>query len=215
MQFDLKKPAGLLLNFKSAWIWMSVTMIAIGIITIFGPAEHSLGKHIRIVYLHGAWVWASLGAFMIAGAAGIIGLLTRRKDFYRWSEAFGRTGLVFWITYLPFSLVAMESNWNGLFLAEPRWKLALVFAITGVLLQVGLSLVDHPEWTAVLNFAFLVTLMVALVRTPIVMHPSAPIFNSDAWRIQLYFFAMVILTLFAMWQMARWWYKGEPNRTRR
>ena len=89
----------------------------------------------------------------------------------------------------------MQSNWNGLFLAEPRWKLALVFAITGILLQVGLSLAGKPSLTSALNLAYFISLLVALQQTTNVMHPASPILNSDAWRIQLFFFGLVLLTL--------------------
>jgi len=44
-----------------------------------------------------------------------------------------------------------------------------------------------------------------------VMHPASPILNSDAWRIQTFFLGLVLLTLLAVWQMARWWYKREPD----
>jgi len=198
-----------------AWVWFSLTLLAIGVLTTFGPAEHSLGTHIRIVYLHGAWVWASLAAFLAAGIFGGLGLLTQRKSLHRWSGAFGRTGLIFWITYLPLSMWAMQSNWNGLFLAEPRWRLALIFAISGILLQVGLSLADKPSLTSGLNLSYIIALMLALQRTPNVMHPASPILNSDAWRIQFYFFGLVLLTLLAVWQMARWWYKREPVNNQR
>jgi hypothetical protein len=39
-----------------------------------------------------------------------------------------------------------------------------------------------------------------------VMHPPAPILNSDAWRIQLYFTAILALVLLAAFQVARWLY---------
>lgn len=190
---------------------MVLTLAAISIFTMFGPAEHSLGKHIRIVYLHGAWVWTSMGAFIAAAVSGGLGLLTRRQAWHCWSGAFGRTGLIFWVTYLPLSLWAMQSNWNGLYLAEPRWKLALVFAIAGILLQVGLSLAGRPGMTSMLNIAYFVALLIALQQTPNVLHPSSPILSSDAWRIQLFFFGLVLLTLMAAWQIASWWYKLEPN----
>ena len=126
----------------STWLLLFVTITVIAVFTSLGPAEHSLGTHIRVVYLHGAWVWASMVTFFLAAVYGGIGLLTRRKSFHCWSSAFGRTGLLLWITYLPLSLWAMQSNRNGLFLAKPRWRVALVFAISGVLLQVGLSLAN-------------------------------------------------------------------------
>ncbi len=198
-----------------AWVWLSVILLTIGILTAYGPAERSLGTHIRIVYLHSAWVWASIGAFLAAGIFGAAGLVTRRQSLHAWSEAHGRTGVIFWVTYLPLSLAAMQSNWNGLFLAEPRWRLALVFSVTGILLQAGLVLADKPSLTSALNLGYLITLLGALAQTPNVMHPDSPILNSNAWRIQLYFFGLVILTMLAAWQLARWWYKGESNRIQR
>jgi hypothetical protein len=211
MQFDWKKVTQFFQPPNAAWIWFILTLIAIGIYTMFGPTEYSLGTHMRIVYLHGAWVWASLAAFLTAGVSGGLGLLTRRQTFHCWSGAFGRTGLIFWVTYLPLSLWAMQSNWNGLFLAEPRWKLALVFAITGILLQIGLGLVGKPSLTSVINLGYIISLVVGLLQTTNVLHPTSPILKSDAWRIQLYFFGLVMLTLLAAWQIARWWYKLEPN----
>ena len=193
----------------STWIWFIVTLLSIALFTTLGPAEHSLGTHVRIVYLHGAWVWASMAAFLFAGICGAIGLFTRRKIFHCWSSAFGRAGIFFWVTYLPLSLWAMQTNWNGLFLAEPRWKLALVFAISGLLLQVGLSLANKPYLTSALNLSYFIALMIALQNTANVMHPASPILNSEAWRIQFYFSGLLLLTLLAVWQMARWWYKGE------
>jgi hypothetical protein len=197
--------------FLPRWAVFIITLLAIAGLTLLGPAEHSLGTHVRIVYLHGAWVWTSLAAFVAAGACGAIGLLTKRQNFHCWSAALGRTALLFWITYMPLSLWAMQSNWNGLFLAEPRWRLALAFAISGLLLQVGLSLAGNTRLTSAMNLVFSVALLVALAGTTNVLHPASPILSSDAWRIQLFFFGLVLLTLFAAWQVARWWYKSEPD----
>ncbi len=52
----------------STWVWFIVTILTIAIFTTLGPAEASLGNHIRIVYLHGAWVWASIAAFLNCGS---------------------------------------------------------------------------------------------------------------------------------------------------
>ena len=97
-----------------------------------GPEEKSLGANVRIVYLHGAWVLTAEIAFFAAALAGLFGLILRKDIFHAWSAALGRTGIIFWVTYLPLSLFAMQSNWNGLFLAEPRFRLAMMFAVTGV-----------------------------------------------------------------------------------
>jgi hypothetical protein len=193
----------------STGVWFIATLVAIAILTSVGPAEHSLGAQVRIVYLHGAWVWVSIAAFLMAGACGGIGLIANRKSWHRWSSALGRTGLFFWITYLPLSLWAMQSNWNGLFLAEPRWRLALVFAVSGLLLQAGLNLANKPNLTSALNLSYFIALVIALKNTSNVLHPESPILNSDAWRIQFTFGSLVLLTLFAAWQIARWWYRQE------
>ncbi len=90
-----------------------------------------------------------------------------------------------------------------------------MFAISGILLQVGLSLANKPVLTSVLNIAYFISLVVALQNTSNIMHPASPILNSNAWKIQLFFGSLVLLTLIAAFQMARWWYKREPNCTTR
>lgn len=194
-------------------IWFLVTLVILAVFTALGPAEKSLGTHVRVVYLHGVWVWASLAAFLLSGIAGLVGLALRREDFHLWSRALGRTGLIFWVTYLPISLWAMQANWNGLFLAEPRWRMALIFAVCGLVMQIGLVLVEDSAWASAVNFLFSISLFFALSVTQEVMHPPSPILSSDAWRIQLYFGGLLSLTLFAAWQIARWWY-GVDNLSR-
>ena len=190
---------------KSPLFWFLLTLLAILVLTAIGPAEKTLGVNVRVVYLHGAWVWAAIIGFVAAALVGLAGLVSRRRELNYWSRALGRTGLFFWITYLPISMWAMQTNWNGLFLAEPRWRVGLVFAIGGLVLQVGVSLLEDPIWASVSNIIFAIVLFVALQSTEQVMHPASPIFGSDAWRIQVFFLALIALTLLAAWQLARWW----------
>ncbi len=188
---------------KSPLFLLILNLIVICLVTAFAPLERTLGANVRVVYLHGAWVWAALAAFLVSGVAGLLGLIRRKPEYHRWSTALGRSGLVFWVTYLPISLWAMQTSWNGLFLAEPRWRLALVFAVSGLLLQVGLTLLERPAWTSAGNLAFILVLVLALRATENVMHPPSPILSSDAWRIQLYFSLLLALTLLAAYQVAR------------
>jgi hypothetical protein len=194
---------------KTSYLWFFLTLVGIAALTSIGPAEKTLGVNVRVVYLHGAWVWAALAGFLAAALAGLAGLITQREALHHWSLAFGRTGLFFWITYLPISMWAMQTNWNGLFLAEPRFRLALIFAVTGLLLQLGLALVDQPAWASFANLVYFVALSLALRATQNIMHPPAPILSSNAWRIQLFFGGLLLLTLLAAWQIARWWYQLE------
>lgn len=194
---------------RSPVLWFALTLLAILAMTALGPAERSLGTNVRAVYLHGAWVWAALIYILAAAGVGLAGLFTQRQEWHLWSRALGRTGLIFWITYLPLSLWAMQLNWNGLFLAEPRWRMALVFAISGILLQVGVTLLHDPAWASALNLVYAVILMYVTQTTEQVMHPGSPIFGSGVWRIQVYFLGLLVLVLFAAWQMARWWRARE------
>jgi hypothetical protein len=196
---------------RSPLVWFGLLLAAAAGFAALGPPEKALGANVRVVYLHGAWVWAALAGFLAAAVLGFMGLAARKKSWQRWSRALGRTGLFFWITYLPISMWAMQTNWNGLFLAEPRWRLALVFSIAGILLQIGVSLLEDPAWAAAANLGFFIVLVLALANTQDVMHPPAPILNSEAWRIQVFFFGLLILTLLAASQFARWLFQFERS----
>ena len=182
-----------------------VTVAVIAILALFGPEEQSLGANVRIVYLHGAWVMTAEAAMLFSALAGLTGLVLRRDIFHAWSAALGRTGIVFWVTYLPLSLWAMQANWNGLFLAEPRFRLALTFAIVGVLLQVGLWIIRLPWLTSLANILFIVVLRAVFATASNVMHPPpSPIFNSGNWTIIGFFLLLNLLTLLAAYFLTRW-----------
>src|SRR5574341_996473 len=145
----------------SALLLFAAVIVLIAVVALFGPADQTLGSNVRVVYLHGAWVLTAEIAFALAGLVGLIALVMRRRDFHNWSAALGRTGILFWVTYLPLSLWAMQANWNGLYLAEPRFRLALTFAVVGLLLQVGLWLIGLPWLTSLANALFALALFVA------------------------------------------------------
>jgi hypothetical protein len=183
---------------RTPLILFIATVILIALLALLGPEERTLGSNVRIVYLHGAWVLAAEVAFFAAAIAGAIGLIAKRVVFHRWSAALGRTGIFFWLTYLPLSLWAMESNWNGLFLSEPRFRLAAIFAVTGILLQVGLWIINVDWVTSLANILFIIVLRVVFSSASNVMHPPpSPIFNSGNYLIIGFFLALIILTLVA------------------
>ena len=196
---------------KSPIFGLIIALAVVAVFTAFGPAEKSLGTNVRVVYLHGVWVWTALVAFILAAIVGLLGLITKRESLNVWSRVLGRTGLVFWITYLPLSIWAMQTNWNGLFLAEPRWRFAAVFAVGGLVLQIGLTLMESPKWASVGSILYALAMLFALQTTESVMHPDSPILTSDAVRIQIYFFGLLFLTLLAAWGVARLWLQAEHS----
>lgn len=190
---------------KTPLIMFFITVIVIALLATFGPEEQSLGANVRIVYLHGAWVLTAEIAFFAAALAGVIAFITKRDAFHNWSAALGRTGIFFWVTYLPLSLWAMESNWNGLFLSEPRFRLAVIFAVTGVLLQIGLWVMNVNWITSLANIIFIVVLRVVFATAQNIMHPPpSPIFNSGNYTIIGFFVGLNLLTWLAAYFLSRW-----------
>jgi len=171
------------------------TVLLIIVMTFFGPEEASLGPSVRLVYLHGAWVMTAELLFLFAALSGLIALITRKENFHNWSAALGRSGIFYWITYLPLSMWAMQANWNGLFLAEPRFRLAMTFAIVGLLLQLGLWMLNINWLTATANIAFIIILRVIFASAENIMHPPpSPIFSSGNWAIIGFFVGLNLLT---------------------
>jgi hypothetical protein len=191
-------------KFRSPLPLFVLTLIVIAVLTFFGPEERSLGAAVRIVYLHGAWVLAAELALVAAALTGVGALLFQRPVLHHWSAALGRTGIIFWVTYLPLSLWAMQANWNGLFLAEPRFRLAVIFAVTGVLLQTGLWIINIDRLTSFANISFVVILGLAFSTAENVMHPPpSPIFNSGNLAIIGFFLALLVLTVLASYFLTR------------
>ena len=189
---------------KSPLSLFLISVILIALLALFGPEEQSLGSNVRIVYLHGAWVLAAELAFLAAGVAGLFALVTKREGLHNWSAALGRTGIVFWVTYLPLSLWAMQANWNGLFLVEPRFRLALIFAVTGVLLQVGLWLINKDWITSLANLIYIVVLRLVFAGADNVMHPPpSPIFNSGNFAIIGFFLGLIVFSMLAAYFLTR------------
>lgn len=198
---------------KSPLIPFFISLLAIVILTLFGPEEKSLGANVRLVYVHGAWVLTAEIAFILAALAGLLGLLLRRDLFHAWSAALGRTGIVFWVTYLPLSMLAMQANWNGLFLAEPRFRLAMTFAITGVLLQIGLWMMNTKWLTSLANILFIIILRIIFSTAENVMHPPpSPIFNSGLWNVIFFFVALNLLAWVAGFFLTKLFLRIQPEK---
>lgn len=185
-------------------------LAAILVFVNLGPSERTLGVNVRLVYLHGAWVWTALISFILAGVLGVAGLVLRRDTFQQASVALGQTGTIFWITYLPLSLWTMQANWGGLYLLEPRWRLAVNFAIVAVLIQAAILIMQNRSAASALNAIFILALAWGLSGSEQVMHPPSPILTSDSMMIRVFFFLLLILCLLAAGQLSRLLLRFSP-----
>lgn len=187
---------------RSPYLWLIVSGVLIILTTVLAPVENTLGVNARIVYLHGAWVWAGLATFAAAGGTGLAAMVNHRSSVHHWSRAIGRTGLLLWITFLPMSLYVMQANWNGLYFAEPRWRIPFMFAVVGVLLQAGLSFLP-VAWASAANLLFVVVLFFSMRGMDSILHPISPVYSSGSLDIQLFFGALLALLGLAACQITR------------
>src|SRR5574338_842971 len=188
---------------------MLAALAGLALVSSIAPLERTLGENARLVYFHGAWVWAGKVAYGAAAAAGLVGLLFGRRAWQSASLALGRTGLVFWLTYLPLSLYVQQVNWGGIVWDEPRWRIPLMFGIVGLLLQVGLVLIDDLRLTSAANLVFGIALWWSLASIQNVLHPDSPIAQSDSIRIQLFFVVLMALSLLFGALLARLFYRSS------
>lgn len=196
---------------KTRLLGMAATLAVILLVTALSPIEQTLGESIRIVYFHGAWVWAGLISFGLAALAGLLGLVLRR-GWPRWSLALGRTGLFFWLTYLPMSLWVMQLFWGGFYFDEPRWRVPFTFAVVAVLLQAGLWLLNAPNGITCLgNLGFGAALWWNTLGVEAVLHPESPVMNSNSPRIQAFFAVLVLLSLLFGGQLAALLHRGSTQ----
>jgi hypothetical protein len=189
-------------RYRTALLLTNLALLLL--VSLVSPLDQTLGWISRAVYFHGAWVWTGKIAFALSALAGLAALLLPRlrSAGADWSLALGRTGLVFWLTYLPMSLWIQQVSWGGIFWDEPRWRIPLAFGVAGVLLQVALVLFDRRILTAAGNLVFGVALWWALASIQNVLHPDSPIFGSGATRIEIFFILLVGLSLVCMAQIA-------------
>jgi len=192
-----------------------VTLVSIAGVTLLVPAEQTLGSNLSLIILHGAWVWSGLIYFGLASLIALLAILSRQPRLHLVSGSLAKTALVFWLTYLPMSLLVMQMNWGGLFFDEPRWKIPFTFAVVGLLMQSGLALINRRILTAAFNLVFGVSLWISLTGSQTILHPESPISQSQSGSIPMFFGLLLTLSLLFGIQVTLWWMNraGKPELT--
>ena len=179
-------------------------IVLIVVVTLLGPAEKTLGKIARIIYIHGALVWVSILTFAAAAVLGLLALVTRRETLHRWCRAAGRTALLFWAGYLPLSMWAARAAWGRVFLQDPSFQRAFRVLAVAIIVQVIIWLRPRPNWVGsalnILPFAFLLFQQASANQ---LMHPDSPIRNAESNLIQIYFYFLTGLCILLAWLMGR------------
>lgn len=189
---------------KKRLIFILLTLAAIAVLTVFGPIERTLGANLKLVLLHGAWVWTGKLAFGAAALAGLAAILWRRGWLERLTWALGWVGLAFWLTYLPLSLLVMKLNWGGIAWDEPRWRIPFAFGVAGLLLQIAFALFNVLRLTALGNVLFGIALWAALGGAENFLHPDSPVFGGGSVGIQVFFGLLLLFCLLLAGQLTSW-----------
>lgn len=185
-----------------------ITLVIIIILTILGPSEKTLGGNLRLVLLHGAWVWSGKVSFGLAALFGAAALIWHtRAHWLTLSRALAFSGLFFWLTYLPMSLWVMQLNWGGFFFDEPRWRIPFLFGVIAVLLQAGLWMFNNHWLTAAGNLLYGIALWWQLGGITNVLHPEAPVSASDSSLIQNHFILLIVFAALLAVQLSLWLYE--------
>ena len=126
----------------SPWTLGIVVGLAVVVLTLTALAPHdvTLKRTSPIVYLHGALVWTAMLAFSVAGLVGLAGLVWRREVLHAWSGALARTGLFFWVIYLPLGMWASKASWNAIPLDDPRFRVAFQVLVLAAGFQIAAAL---------------------------------------------------------------------------
>ena len=171
------------------------TLLGIGLIVLLlalmAPQDATLKEISPVVYVHGAMVWTAILAFSASGLIGLAALIWDRDVLHAWSRALGRTGLLFWIIYLPLSMWASQATWNGIPLGDPRFRTAFQVLVLAAAFQFAATLWGPANRLgSVLNAILAVVLWVLMLTTQDIMHPQNPM-RSSAPTIQ-FFFALLL-----------------------
>ena len=189
---------------------IGVSLVVLAVVALLlawaAPSDVTLKGTSKVVYIHGALVWTSMLTLTMAGVIGLAALaaMTIKRDnvMHAWALALGRTGLVFWIVYIPVSMLASRMAWNAVFLAEPRYATAFRVLAIGVIVQALVFLFNRPVISSAMHVAQAVLMWAMLLTTPSILHPDNPILHSVP-SIQFFFGLMVLACGVAALQVAR------------
>jgi hypothetical protein len=192
---------------------------------LLAPAESRLGSVIKLVYLHGALVWAGLLTFSVAGVMGLLALLLRmtapssaRTAFWlRGARAAGLAALLVWVVYVLSSMAVTGLTWGQLIAwGEPRVRATAGILLAALVLAVIVRLADQPELTALAQVLMGFAPWVVVSRAQAIRHPVDPIGGSTSPSIQGFYLLIVVTVVALALTLVGWlWARAEQEAEQR
>lgn len=171
------------------------------------PAEATLGQGVKLVFLHGALILTGMLGLAVAGLIGLATAITGRDDAGRWALTVGWVAFGMYLAGVATSIPAEIANWGGVYLAEPRMKVAANALALGLIALVANHLLTHTRVKGGLLAAFALYLGWATSTAPMVLHPDNPIGSSPSRAIQFSFAALLVVCVAAagwiVWRVRR------------
>lgn len=168
---------------------------------VLAPVEARLGQVIKLIYVHGALVWAGLLTFGLAGALSLVALVVRyvvrgqAAAWYRGTRAAGLAALIAWGVYALSAMVVTGLAW-GQWIAwgEPRVRATAMILLAALTATIVVRLVDQPDFAALANIALGIAPWLVVHRVEAIRHPVDPIGGSGSAAIQG-FYLLIVLTV--------------------
>ena len=181
------------------------------ILTWMAPAEATLGKAVKLVYLHAAIMWVGFGLLTIGGAAGLLYVFWRKKGFINWSCGSSFVGIALISITGILGAITAKITWGQIYWAEPRMAMLGWIIIAAVAAAVVIKLSESSVIAGLANCGLAVIAWTLLIRTERVVHPGSPIFNSDSLTIKVFPLLITGFIAIASLQIVRYWTTSSKN----
>ncbi len=175
------------------WLVLGGLITAVIFLLYLAPEEATLGTGIRTVYIHVALTWTGMAGFILAGLLGLAVLVTGNEKLARWMQTLGWTAFGFYVAGVAMSAIASRVNWGGIFWQEPRMAAAFKSLAIATIIMVLNMWIPQVRVRGLLQAIIPVTVAWITYTAPRVLHPTNPIFSSEATGIQFAFIGMFLL----------------------
>jgi hypothetical protein len=191
---------------------------------VLAPAETRLGNLVKLVYVHGALVWVGLVMFSVAGGLGVaalamrhlLGWADRANAWYRGTDAAGKAALIVWVAYALSAMIVTGLAWGQVIAwNEPRVRVTGLILVAAVVVAIVTRLVDHNDFTAVVNIVMGIVPWIVVRQAEAIRHPVDPIGGSESAAIQVYYVLIVLTVGGLAAALVAWLWAGAELKARR
>lgn len=164
----------------------AAAVILMVLLAWLAPAEATLGKAVKLVYVHAAMMWVGIGLISLGGIAGLLFLVFRNEALISWSSGSAVVGVALFAITGLLGAVTAKITWGAIFWAEPRMVMLGQIFLVAFLIAIVVRVSGSKTIAGLANFILGITTWVLLIRTERVVHPDSPIFRSDSIAIKVF-----------------------------